>query len=211
MNDGYALGMLALLLLFACSGSDPDPSGPGAAAALTCADLMDGGPAATSEAELQELLDAVQRELFPELAGVAVRLEPNESVVSYFSAQPDLSTLDAAPLERTYIIQYSTVQFADPPPADAVVAILVHELKHVVDYTEMTAEEVVAFGIWYVTNDISDYERQTDEHSLQLGCADGLIAFREWLYDHVTPEVEAEKRVNYYTPEEIEAWVEANG
>jgi hypothetical protein len=42
---------------------------------------------------------------------------------------------------------------------------------------------------------------------MELGCAPGLIAFRVWLYDHVDAETEAQKRVDYWTPEEIVRWI----
>ena len=198
---------MLMMLLLACSGAteETEPVGP-----LTCPELLDGGPSAIDEAGLRVLLDGVLDNLFPELEGVSIELRPNTSDSSYFSANPDLSTLDRAPLERDYFVQYSTLQFDSPPPADAVTAILAHELKHVRDYTEMSTEELAEFGLWYISNDISEYERATDEHSLELGCGEGLILFREWLYAHVTPEVEAQKRIDYYTPEEIEAWMAAN-
>jgi len=140
----------------------------------------------------------------------AERRSPYTSPSSFFSANFELSTLGEEPLDRDYIVHYSTLQFDQPPPANAVLAILAHELKHVRDYTEMDAAEVTEFGLWYVTSDVSAYERETDEHSLQLGCGEGLIEFREWLYEVVTDEVEAQKRVDYYTPEEIREWMDAN-
>jgi len=201
---------MLFLALIACSASEEPAASPPTMAALTCPELLDGRPAATNEAELAVMLEQVHSNLFPELAGVTIRLAANTSDESFFSATPDLATISNEPFEREYLVQYSTLQFDQPPPANAVIAILVHELKHVRDYTEMDLEEVIEFGAWYISADISAYERETDEHSLQLGCGEGLIEFREWLYDVVTDEVEAEKRVNYYTPDEIRAWMDAN-
>ena len=50
-----------------------------------------------------------------------------------------------------------------------------------------------------------------DEYALEAGCASGLKGYREWLYAHIPPEDVEAKRRDYYTPEEIDAWVEANG
>lgn len=198
-----------LLLLLACTPTAPVASDP--PALLTCPALLDGGAPATDETELRTLLAAVQDNLFPELEGVEITMAPNQSEDGFFSANPDLTTLSAPPLERRYVVAYSTVQFEAPPPRDAVTAILAHELKHVLDYTEMDTQELVDFGIWYLQGDIAAYERQTDEHALELGCGEGLILYREWLYDRVTPEVEAQKRIDYYTPEEIGSWIEEHG
>lgn len=191
-----------LFLLLACSGPTPGP--------LTCEDLLVGGPPATDESGVADLMAPVREHLFPELDGVHIGLNPNQSDSSYFSANLEIATIDSPPPERRYLVHYSVLQFDDPPPADAVRAIMAHELKHVRDYTEMSADELVEFGVRYATEPISEYERQTDLHALELGCGRGLIQFREWLYDHVTDEVEAQKRVDYFTPEEIEAWMAAN-
>lgn len=195
---------MLLALLLACKPT-VEPTDPGP---LTCPELLDGGPVALDEAALQVVVDRMRDNLFPELEGVRITLMPNTSDTSYFSANLEIATLESPPRERSYLLHYSTLQFADPPPADAVTAILAHELKHVRDYTELDSQQMVDFGIRYATEPISAYERQTDEHALQLDCGEGLILFREWLYDHVTPEVEAQKRIDYYTPEEIRAWID---
>ena len=61
-------------------------------------------------------------------------------------------------------------------------------------------------GLAYARGELPDYERQTDEQALERGCATGLKAYRLWLYDRVDDETEAQKRRDYYTPEEIDAW-----
>ena len=66
---------------------------------------------------------------------------------------------------------------------------------------------IAAFGLWYATDDVSAYERETDLFALERGCGEGLIAFRTWLYAQLDDEAIAEKQRDYYTPEEIEAWM----
>ena len=85
-----------------------------------------------------------------------------------------------------------------------------HEFKHVLDYTEMDSNALIEFGLWYAGGDVAEYERATDEFALERGCASGLIDFREWLYGFVSEEVRAEKEANYYSPDEIRAWMEVN-
>jgi hypothetical protein len=76
----------------------------------------------------------------------------------------------------------------------------------------MTPLEIVEFGLWYGTQDpmtsdeLRDYERATDEAALERGCGEGLAEMRAWIYAHAGEEIEAEKRRNYYSPEEIAAW-----
>lgn len=171
----------------------------------------------TDEAGLVTLLEAARREAWPELTGLAIEVQ-SYSDLAYFRALPTPDTLGVTdPADRHYLVQYDPVVLADPPAATALAAVLVHELAHVADYTAMTAEELLEFGLWYATEDpmssdeLRDYERQTDEAALSRGCAEGLSAMRTWIYDHASEEVEAEKRRNYYSPEEITEWVAANG
>lgn len=205
MTTGMAVTLLPLL---ACDGKPPaDPAAPRA----SCAELMAEPGDPGSEAGIQAALDGVQASLYPELHGVSVGLVAMESDSDYFYANLELSTLPDPPLERQYLVFYSTLMLPDPPSHAAVVAILAHELKHVADYTTMDAAELAEFGLWYATtDDISGYERATDEHALALGCGPGLIEYRQWLYEHVDEQTRAEKQRDYYTPEEIEAWMAAN-
>lgn len=194
-------------VLVGCGGPNQTDKGgdPGA-----CDALMNELPGASDLDGLQESLTAVQRELFPELDGVSLALQPVTSTTSFFAANLDLSTLDAAPLERSYVVQYAESVFELGAPQDGVVAILAHELAHVVDYTELDSEALVEFALWYAQGDVAVYERQTDETALSLGCATGLIAYREWLYSVVDDNTRAEKERLYYTPDEIRAWVIAH-
>jgi hypothetical protein len=191
----------------ACSPSGKDSAGGSRA---SCVELQDSLPGAPDVPGLQQSLTAVQAELFPELSGVAVVLDPISSTTSFFAANVDLQTFDAEPRDRTYTVQYAEELFALAPPAAGVVAILAHELAHVRDYTGMDTDAFAAFALEYAGGDVAAYERSTDEAALEKGCGTGLIEYREWLYAAVDDETEAEKRRDYYTPEEIQAWLDAH-
>jgi hypothetical protein len=171
---------------------------------------MATGTPPAGRASVEAKVRTAQDALFPELGGVRVAVVENADPSSFYAANVDASTLEVDPFDRTYTVVYSTVQLAEPPPHAGVIAILAHELQHIVDYTAMEAREFAEFGIWYATSDVSEYERATDERALELGCGTGLIAYRQWLYGVVDDETEAAKRRDYYTPEEIEAWMAAN-
>ncbi len=178
--------------------------------ALGCVELMADRGAPASPADIEASLRAVQANLFPELDGVDIALGSMTSDTDYFVSNLELDTFEYAPLERSYLVLHNEAIFEVPPPHDAVVAILAHELKHVVDYTELDSAGLAEFALWYATEDTAAYERETDEHALELGCGTGLIAYREWLYERIGPEATEAKRRTYYTPEEIEAWMQAN-
>ena len=192
------MALWALGLLWGCAEPPPE--------AMACdAQLLDRTPPA-STAEVQEALDRVRADVYPELVDLSVALTEAEHEQDYFWAQPAFNTVSDPPRERDYRVYVNTLMYPSPPPWSAVFAILVHELKHIADYTEMDTGEVVEFGAWYAEGDIADYERATDLYALEQGCATGLSAYRTWLYAHVDEETEQQKRRDYYTPEEIAAW-----
>jgi len=175
----------------------------------TCTTIMEYAGNPTTLSDIETLI-ANTRSLVPELDGVSLRIETIESDSTFLAAQVDLSTISNPPLEREYIIQINRQIFEQQITGPSTVAILVHEFKHVLDYTEMDTNALIEFGLWYAGGDVAEYERTTDEFALERGCATGLIEFREWLYSFVSEEVRREKEENYYTPDEILSWVEAN-
>jgi len=187
-------------MLLAC-GRDEDSAAP---APLTCTERFTGSAPAT-EADIVALVASARAGFFPTLGALSLEVSTMESVDRYFVANLDLATISEAPLERDDRVLYSSALFADPPECLAVGAILVHELKHVLDYTALEADALVEFGLWYASgDDISDDEKQTDEYALESGCAAGLSAYQEWVYAHIPEE---EKQETDYTPAELAAWV----
>jgi hypothetical protein len=201
------LPLVVAVTLTACSPATqgPDP--------LDCDDAWADVAAPTSEEELHAIFTDARVRFFPELAPYVLRLDLDiSSADAFFIAQPDLSTIEEPPRDRLYVVRGNPTLLDDPPSATAVGAILVHELKHIRDYTEMDTDELVNFGLWYgIAEDVSEYERETDEHALRKGCAEGIKAYRAWLYEHIPEESVAAKREDYFTPEEVDAWVADNG
>lgn len=197
----------ALLLIAGCAAKPAsEPS------VATCDAAMAAGVGPTTMADIAPIFEQVRRERVPELADVEITLGELSSDDSFFVANLDLATASSPPRERSYVVNANPRMFESPaPPFSAVYAILVHELKHIVDYTEMDTEELVSFGIWYATADVAEYERQTDEFALERGCAAGIKDYRVWLYARISEEAAEAKRRDYYTPEEIDAWVADHG
>jgi hypothetical protein len=206
---GYSVGWEVSVLwslLLACVS---DPKDTAAASDLTCTERFDGA-APTSEDDLRDIVAIAITNYAVPLEAVSLQYTTISSDSVFFQANLDVTTIEEEPLERTYTLQYNPALFDDPPSQIAVGAILVHELRHVLDYTEMTSEELGAFAAWYITEDVSAYERETDEYALEQGCGEGLTAYREWLYETIPPEDLAEKQRNYYTPDEIREWMAAH-
>jgi hypothetical protein len=198
--------LMLLLSLTACAAKPADTATPTA-----CDQAMARLPGAPDVAGLQASLDGVRSALYTDLEGVPIELQPISSTTSFFAASVDLSSLEGSTENRRYVVQYAEELFALAPPSDGVVAILVHELAHVLHYTGLEQQELIDFALWYAQGEVADYERQTDEETLRRGCASGLIAYREWLYAVVDAETRADKERDYYTPDEIRAWERERG
>lgn len=192
--------------LFACTSSttiNVDTAG-----SPTCSSIMAAANNPTTTTDIEALITQT-RQLVPELNSVSLSVQTIESDSTFLAAQVDLSTISNAPLEREYLIQINPQIFEQHITGASTVAILLHEFKHILDYTELDTNALVEFGLWYAGGDVAEYERATDEFALERGCATGLIEFREWLYEFVSEAVRAEKEENYYTPDEIRAWMTA--
>lgn len=187
--------------LFGCA-SPPEP--------WPCRALLTHDPGPRDVAQLQAILDEVRTKLLPEDADLSIRLVPRESETDFFASNLAGTTISDEPRLRAYWVQYNPAMFTDPPDRGAVLAILVHELGHVRDYTGMDTDTLVEFALAYgLSDDNSAIERRTDLFAMQLGCAEGLVTYREWLYarlvDH--PDALARKKHEYFTPEELRAWI----
>lgn len=169
-----------------------------------------------TEAELLALLVAARDVAWPELAALNLAVD-DETDLAYFRASISTDTaLEPDNANRVFVVSYDPVVLADPPDPASLAAILVHELAHVHDYTQMDVETYLEFGLWYgaqdpkTSDELAEYERSTDEAAMSRGCAAGLSTMRAWIYAHASAEVLAEKQRNYYTPAEIAEWVAVN-
>jgi hypothetical protein len=163
---------------------------------------------------IQSILDDVRDKVWPELKAVKIGLRSFTSDSDYFRASVVLEDLPKNPLRRHYLLYVNPRVFADPPSADALFAIIAHELKHIKDYTSMKGREIVGLGALYrgfmmdeqSLRQLADYERRTDEAVLERGYSRGLKEYRQWLYAHIPESALPAKLRNYYSPDEIDEW-----
>lgn len=161
-------------------------------------------PAITKE-NAEGLLQETRDRFFPELKSTRIRLDLFRSHAYFLQAQPIAKTLLKPRQHRRYHVQINQRLLDCPPSLDALQAIMVHELEHVVDYTHWNSARLLRHGIRYSTS-LSQrirYERATDQKVLLKGLHEGLAQYREWVYQWLTPKELAAKRKIYLTPEEI--------
>lgn len=143
---------------------------------------------------------------FPRLAGLKLVLEPYPGGKdSFLEARP--RGFWRTPAERVYAVRVSERLCGDPPPAEAELAILAHELAHLDAYAAMTPRRLLSLGWSYLVSpggaEVEAFEKAADDAVVKLGRAEGLALYREWLYPRVGPEAAALKRRLYRTPEEL--------
>jgi len=93
---------------------------------------------------------------------------------------------------------------------ESIEAILVHEFEHIKDYDSMSSVKIGEMGSKYALSKKfrSKYERQTDVKALRKGLGAGLIGYRNWIYEKLSPKQLLLKKRYYLTPEEIATWME---
>ncbi len=163
-------------------------------------------PSITKE-NVEGLLIETRDIYFPELADVSLRLDTFRSKAYFFQAQPIVKSLTRRRANRRYHVQVNLRLLECPPSMEALQAIMVHELEHVVDYTGWSSARLIKHGAKYSLSMKTkiNYERATDHKVLAKGLHEGLAQYREWVYQWLSPKELLSKRRIYLTPEEIRA------
>lgn len=147
-------------------------------------------------------LQYIRDQSFPELSGQSLRLSTFSASDAFFQSNFEVGSLLSGPVH--YVIEVNPQVFALHCPAQAIDAVLAHELAHTLDYHRG--------GLWGILDILNQlrlypslvrYERRTDLQAIFRGYGAGLIAYRDWVYRVIPAQDIAAKRQVYFTPEEI--------
>jgi hypothetical protein len=155
--------------------------------------------------EFKAQVSDVQARYFPQLSETQIVVTTFKAEDYFLQAQPAKSTLVGSRDKRRYEVQLNLKLLECSPGGEALEAILIHELEHIVDYTQMSSAQILSFGLRYVTDRKfrTRYERQTDLKALKHKVHGGLMTYREWVYQWLTPKQLARKKQYYLSPDEI--------
>lgn len=155
--------------------------------------------------QFTEILYRTRQVYFPELEREKIGISTFRSDAYFLQAQPEVKTLMGKKAKRKYNVQLNLKLLDCPPDEASLEAILVHELEHIKDYVGWSAAKILKHGLHYVSSlkFRAKYERETDMRVLKKGLNSGLAAYREWVYQWLTPKDYQIKRYIYLTPEEI--------
>jgi hypothetical protein len=150
------------------------------------------------------LVEEIVKSSYPELKNADIQVQTFNSASDYFRTGFSFGRLLSARKMR-YFIRVNPRVFELKAPAEGVRAIVAHELGHAFDFNRRKRIRLLGLVRLASKGYSAGFERRTDLRAISRGYAEGLKAYRLWLYQNVPAEKLAEKRRNYFSPEEIEA------
>lgn len=162
--------------------------------------------AATAE---RSTLRAVDDSAYPELRGKKIEMRAFHSRSDYFRTRFSLPRFLLL-LPMKYFVEVNPELAKRSPPPEGVCAILAHESAHLV--TLSRGNRIRRFGLMRLLSRgyTVKFERRADLETIRRGFGPGLEQYREWVYRNIPPGKTAEKKRNYFSPEEIEAILAAS-
>ncbi len=148
-------------------------------------------------------LSRVESASYPELGRRDVRLRAFRSSTDFLQTRFSIARF-LLPLPMRYFIEVNPAMFDRAVPEVGLCAILAHELGHVVELGSGNRLRRIGLVRLLSKHYTAGFERRTDLVAIERGYAQGLIAYRRWVYQNIPASSVARKRENYFTPEEIE-------
>lgn len=159
-------------------------------------------------ARCRALADEIIAASYPELKGTDIRVKTFHSQSDYFKARFGYPQYFFARMR--YLLFVNPRAFELQAPDAAVRAIVVHELAHVVYFKRRNRVRLLGLVRLASKRFTAEFERWADLKAISLGYGDGLKEYRRWLYRNIPASKLAEKRRNYFSPDEIDAILSAS-
>lgn len=156
---------------------------------------------------IKQIIQKVRLESFPRLSRADIAVYDLRSDSDYLQARFTVSSFFSKKLQ--YLVFFNQEAVRRQVPADGLRAIVDHELAHISYYEDQSRMGLLSLAGLLVPSFTTRFERKADLDAIALGYGPGLQTFRTWLYRNVPPGRVAEKKRDYYTPEEIEALLRA--
>jgi integrase len=132
------------------------------------------------------------------MRGDSVYLEGRFTLVSFLFAR-----------HLRYLVLFNPEAAARQVPADALEAIMAHELAHIEYYDRRRRIALLGLIRLVRASFTVRFERGADLRAIALGYGPGLESYRRWLYRNIPASRIAQKKRDYFSPEEIEAILRA--
>jgi hypothetical protein len=176
--------LIILLIALCAAGANP---------AFTEISRLADSVRSASYRQLKDVVITVQ-----DLHGDSVYLETRFTFTSYFFGG-----------KLRYMILFNRDAITRHVPPDGLRAIMAHELAHI-DYFQSQSRMGLAGLVRLISPSFNaHFERNADLEAIRLGYGPGLEVYRRWLYRNIPRDSMAEKKRDYFSPEEIEAMLRA--
>jgi hypothetical protein len=169
---------------------------------------VDGPQTDAALKAIAPLVDSVRAASFPQLKGAEISLHPMRSDYIFLEGRFTFSSFFLARQLR-YMILFNPEAIARQVPPDGLRAIVAHELAHIDYFSRQSRMGLVSLVQLLWAHFAARFERAADLEAIALGYGPGLELYRTWLYRNVPPSRMEEKKRDYFSPEEIEAILQA--
>lgn len=150
------------------------------------------------------IVEQVLKDSYPELKDATIQVQTFRSEADYFRMSFSFGRFLFG-REMGYFIKVNPRVFQLNAPEEGVRAILAHELGHAFNFHRKKRIHLLGLFRLFSKNYTARFERRTDLQAISRGYGEGLKAYRQWLYGNIPAGKMADKRRNYFSPEEIAA------
>lgn len=155
----------------------------------------------------QKIISEVVKKSYPELKNKRIEVKIFQSESDYFRARFSYNKYLTFQKMR-YIVFANPQVFAKNAPENGIRSIIAHELAHVLYFAERNRFELLGLVSLSSKSFTQKFERRADLEAISRGYGDGLKEYRAWLYQNIPQKNLAEKKRNYFSPEEIDKVIE---
>ena len=156
---------------------------------------------------IKQVIQSVRQASFPRLSRADIAVYDLRSDSDYLQARFTVSSFFSRKLQ--YLVFFNQEAIRRQVPAEGLRAIVAHELAHISYYEDQSRMGLLSLVGLLVPSFTTRFERKADLDAIVLGYGRGLQTFRIWLYGNIPTATVADKKRDYYTPEEIEALLRA--
>lgn len=153
--------------------------------------------------QVRQIVEEVKRDAYPELKNAEIAIKLFDSPSDYFQTR---FTLTSFFFRRKLhcLLRVNRNLLAHQVPDDGLRAIIAHELGHALYFNSQNRISFPGLLRLGCKDFAADFERRTDLEAIARGYGDGLKTYRLWLYGRIPAKKIAEKKRNYFSPEEID-------
>ena len=145
----------------------------------------------------QILIAEIVTKSYPELANEKIKVATFESEKNFFKAQFSINRFLTF-RKINYTIFVNPKVFGNDLSGQAVIAILAHELAHILYYDGKNRLELFGLASLMDKSFTAKFERKADLQAIKRGYGEGLIKYREWLYANISAEKSAGKKTRLF-------------